>query len=350
MEDALRIPAEETPAGRALVATPRVSVLFLAYRHEPWLRQSLDSVLAQEGPFSYEILIGEDCSPDGTRAICQEYQQRLPDRVRLVTSAANVGMHRNLLRLWVRARGEFVALLEGDDYWTDPGKLAKQVRLMEGHPECSFCGARTENLRFRLGRVQTSYGLEDVLVTYPFHTSTALFRGVLLDAFPETFLRVKALDSCLYVLYGQKGRCGFLDATVSYYRRQGGGAWSGLTLLRQYEEIVRFTDTVAAHVGGDSRQRLLVREFSLCRDLTESLLDGDRDVSLGECRPLVSAAWPRLRSAFPLKAALWACRALSVPVLRRCRRARRRLALRSRLRCLLGATGGPDGGEGTAHG
>lgn len=336
----LAIPAEETSGGATPVATPRVSVLLLAYRHEPWLRQSLDSVLAQEGPVSYEILIGEDCSPDGTRGICQEYQQRFPDRVRLFTSCTNVGMHRNLLRLWARARGEFVALLEGDDYWTDPRKLEKQVRFMDEHPECSMCGARTENMRFRLARVQESYGLEDVLVTYPFHTSTAFFRSALLDAFPESFLRVKALDSCLYVLYALKGRCGFLDATLSYYRRHGGGVWSGLTVLARHGEIARFTDTVAEQVGADRRALLLVRELSLCRELTEFLVDADCPVGSGVYSALVQCVWPRLRSTFPVSATAWAAWTLAVPLLRRYRRFRRRLALRSRLRSLFGGDRG----------
>ena len=114
--------------------------------HAPYVAQAIESILAQEGDFDFELLIGEDCSTDATREICTRYAAR-DARVRLITSEANVGMHANLRRIWDLARGRYVAFCEGDDYWSDPRKLANQVAFLDAHPDFSMVGAYTRKIR-----------------------------------------------------------------------------------------------------------------------------------------------------------------------------------------------------------
>lgn len=119
------------PAGNRM----KVSVLMITYNHEKFIAQAIDSILMQQVNFDYEIVIGEDCSTDGTRAIVIQYQKEYPDKIRLLLPEENLGMHKNFVQTFRACQGEYIALLEGDDYWTSPRKLQKQVdffRLSSG--------------------------------------------------------------------------------------------------------------------------------------------------------------------------------------------------------------------------
>ncbi len=114
-----------------------VSIVCITYNHEPYLRQALEGFLIQETSFPVEIILAEDCSTDGTRAICEAYAAKYPDKIHYIWSETNVGAVENERRAIAAARGKFIALCEGDDYWTDPLKLQKQVDFMESHLEYS---------------------------------------------------------------------------------------------------------------------------------------------------------------------------------------------------------------------
>ena len=114
-----------------LVKAPRVSVLMITYNHADYLAEAIEGVVGQECDFPFELIIGEDASGDSTRQVALEYQKRYPEIVRVVFSAANVGMNANSLRIFARARGDYVAYCEGDDFWCARDKLARQVALLE---------------------------------------------------------------------------------------------------------------------------------------------------------------------------------------------------------------------------
>ena len=116
-----------------------VSVCCITYNHAAFLAQTIESVLMQETDFAVELVIGEDCSPDATRAIAQDYERRYPGRVRVLAHAHNLGIMRNLMATMAACTGEFVAFLEGDDYWTDPAKLQRQVDLLRTRPDAGLC-------------------------------------------------------------------------------------------------------------------------------------------------------------------------------------------------------------------
>lgn len=112
-----------------------VSVIVLTYAHERFVRQALDSILKQKVNFKYEVLIGDDCSPDSTQEILREYESLYPDIFKITYRTVNVGPTKNAYGLFEQARGKYIANLEGDDYWTDPYKLQRQVDFLEEHPE-----------------------------------------------------------------------------------------------------------------------------------------------------------------------------------------------------------------------
>lgn len=114
---------------------PTVSVQMITYNQEPYIAQAIEGVLMQKTDLPFELIIGEDCSTDHTRTIVLDYQKKYPGLIRVITSDNNVGMMNNSLRTMVACRGKYIALCEGDDYWTDPCKLQKQVDFLEANPE-----------------------------------------------------------------------------------------------------------------------------------------------------------------------------------------------------------------------
>jgi glycosyltransferase involved in cell wall biosynthesis len=117
---------------------PLVSIKMITYNHAPFIAQAIEGVLQQKTNFPFELVIGEDCSTDGTREIVFDYKEKFPDIIRVITSEKNVGMKKNSLRVLNACRGKYFAFCEGDDYWQNPDKMQKQVDYLESHPECGL--------------------------------------------------------------------------------------------------------------------------------------------------------------------------------------------------------------------
>src|SRR5574337_297251 len=122
-----------------LPTEPLVSVYMLAYRHERFIAEAIEGVIAQECDFPIELIIGEDCSPDRTREIVLKYQRSYPHLIRVLTSERNVGALSNARRCQLGTRGRIIAICEGDDYWHHPYKLQKQADLMLSSPDMVVC-------------------------------------------------------------------------------------------------------------------------------------------------------------------------------------------------------------------
>lgn len=129
------IPWYEISDPVVLEKNPVVSVKMITYNHRPYVANAIEGVLRQQSSYPFELVIGEDCSTDGTRDIVLHYQKEYPTHVRVITSDSNVGMVRNGFRTEWACRGKYIAWCEGDDYWHHPLKLQKQVDYLESHPE-----------------------------------------------------------------------------------------------------------------------------------------------------------------------------------------------------------------------
>jgi glycosyltransferase involved in cell wall biosynthesis len=132
---------------------PLVSVNMITYNHEPYIRKAIDCILAQKTNFPFELVIGEDCSTDGTREIVFDYAGRYPDIIRVITSVRNVGMMKNVYRTGQACRGKYVAFCEGDDYWQRDDKLQMQADYLERHLECSLICSDYDTLYENSGKL-----------------------------------------------------------------------------------------------------------------------------------------------------------------------------------------------------
>ena len=122
---------------------PLVSVCMTTYNHEKFISQAIESVLCQRTTFGVEVVIGEDCSTDNTLAICRQYEAQYPDRVRVIASEHNIGMHANYRRTIEACRGKYIAMCDGDDWFSYEDKLQIQVEQLE-NSGAAMCYTRSE--------------------------------------------------------------------------------------------------------------------------------------------------------------------------------------------------------------
>ncbi len=222
----------------------KVSVCVITYNHEKYLAQALESALNQEVDFEYEIVVGEDCSTDATRGILVDFQKRHPKKIRALLPESNLGMLPNFVKTLEECRGNYVALLEGDDYWTSPAKLQKQVDFLDRHPECALCFHGAEVV-YESGKSphpycrmkpQPAFTLEDLLASRcQIPTCAVMFRNHLFGAFPDWYFRLSMGDLPLHILNARHGDIGFLDETMAAYRVHVGGVWTGGSAASEWE-------------------------------------------------------------------------------------------------------------------
>lgn len=132
---------------------PLVSVLVTPYNQKDYIRQTLDSILMQRCNFDFEVVVGEDCSTDGTREICQEYALRHPDRIVLCLNESNKGLLNNYFDIFRVARGKYLADCGGDDYWLTDSKLQEQVDILETHSDVSMVAGNWQLLEQKTGKL-----------------------------------------------------------------------------------------------------------------------------------------------------------------------------------------------------
>lgn len=230
----------------ATTSEPMVSVFMLAYNHEPYIRQALDSVLGQNTPFPVEIMIGEDFSQDRTRAILQEYQNAHPTLIRVIAHERNVGAMRNHLVTMMACTGRYVAMLEGDDYWTNKQKLLRQVEILERRPDVAICFHAVSLLNSgKLHRdditsvpaVETN--IYDLAKGNYIHTPSVMFRNGVFGEFPEWFSDCPVGDYPLHLLNALHGNILFLDERMAVYRMHDGSMWSSLSGVSRLEKWKR---------------------------------------------------------------------------------------------------------------
>lgn len=229
------IPCDELSDEQALCKRPLVSVHMMAYNHEKYIRQAIESVMAQKTSFEYELVVGEDCSSDHTIEICRELQKRYPRRIRILWWKENVSRFGgNSQRILNKCRGKYIAFLEGDDYWLDENKLQKQVSLIEATDSV----ASVAYTRWDYPDGSIKYGCspsakfltETDVVKYYYHTSTYVFNR-------EVFLQAKKIYSQIPLWYDtvmmhamvKMGRICVLPEIVSVYRITGKGIASSNT-------------------------------------------------------------------------------------------------------------------------
>lgn len=247
--------------------TPKVSVLMFAYNLLEYAPAALDSVLSQRAEFDWEIVVGDDCSSDGTRELLFDYQARHPDRISLVLPATRLGGGGVPLfaEVFRAARGEYLAYCDCDDFWTSPTKLARQVEILERHPECAICfhdcavvhpDGRFDDANYTPRTIARFSTLDDLWFENFIASCSAMIRRSALPTLPEWYPRVRWGDWARYVLAARLGSIVYIDEAMGVYRARPGGEWSGLTRAQQLDSVVEFLTDLDRRLGHQYSKQL----------------------------------------------------------------------------------------------
>ncbi len=285
----------------------------ITYNHGRFIAQAIESVLMQETDFPVELVVGEDCSTDETLRVVLEYAKKYPYVVRAILHEHNVGASANALAVEMACRGQYIAYLEGDDYWTEATKLQKQVRMLESNPSYCMCGSATRIMvrtsdgdEVDAGLIEPKelkpyYILTDFLGGYPMHSSSIMIRRGLV-VFPSWMNGVTNRDTCFLALHAEKGPAGYVNEVTSCYRLHAGGIWSGKSLLDRARSQRRTYDSLNSHFGGRYHRLLRRWEFRDAKAASRTLVEQG---IAPEARKIFREALPRLVLLMPLRVLAW---------------------------------------------
>src|SRR5687768_16334829 len=228
----------------------KVSVLIMTYNHAKFIAKAIDSALMQQTSFNYEIIISEDCSTDGTREIVEDYKRKYPDRIRLLLSEKNIHSNAVVARGIHDAGGEYIALLDGDDYWLSLNKLQKQADFLDSHLECSMCfhnaqafneDNNVERWNWTSSDQKEFSTLEDLWRGNFIATCSTMFRNNLFNKVPQWYDSFFPLtDWPLYVLIAEHGKIGYINEVMGAYRLHAGGLYSPYTVKQKLNKTLDF--------------------------------------------------------------------------------------------------------------
>jgi glycosyltransferase involved in cell wall biosynthesis len=250
---------------------PMVSVCIPTYNHEHYISECIESILMQRTKFKFEIIIGEDCSTDNTRAIVQRYEEKYPGIVNAIYHQQNVGSQRNAYEFCrPLLTGKYVAICEGDDYWIDPYKLQKQVTFLEQHPEYVLCfhpyATVDENSKVikceDVADDNIEYDLKSLLQKH-ISTMSVVFRNCIRDAEVD-MSKAEYGDIFLFSLLSAHGKVIELNFLGGCYRKHSGGSYSGRSMEDKYRGTIETRKAMTASPLFNDVQRKEIEKIMAC--------------------------------------------------------------------------------------
>jgi glycosyltransferase involved in cell wall biosynthesis len=236
---------------------PKISACLITYNQENFIKKCLEGAVSQIVNFDYEIIIGDDCSSDNTKQICLEYSTKYPNLIKYTKRNNNLGMIGNWITTISECSGNYIALCEGDDYWTDPYKLQKQVDFLDANPDyvLSFHKVKIlqpngELVKDFITKVPENYETQETLARLGnyIHTPSVVFRNVLKEL-PKEFSISPIGDYFMYMLLSEHGKLKYLEEEMAVYR-EGVGIWSAKT---EYFRNLKTAQTHALIVSAMSK-------------------------------------------------------------------------------------------------
>ena len=235
----------------------KLSVCIFTYNHGRFIAQAIESALAQRTSFEFEIIIGEDHSTDNTALLVQEYVKNYPQKIKAIFNPENLGLMKNHVNTVSSAKGDYIALLDGDDYWTDPLKLQKQADFLDQNPEFALCfhdasilnADGTINAGTCCGpNTPQIVGFKDIICSASIPTLTLVFnKRFLKDHPPEWFETLNAPDRPFFLLLLHHGPGHYFNECWGTYRKHPNGHWTGQHYLSQWNTHLQIFQAVNKH-------------------------------------------------------------------------------------------------------
>jgi glycosyltransferase involved in cell wall biosynthesis len=276
-----------------VIDSATVTVVITTYNHERYITQAIETVLAQETTFAYEVIVIDDCSTDGTADILDQLEVRHPGRFTVRRPPANRNDLHDFGLALDECRSPYIAILDGDDFWTSTTKLERQVRFLDEHSEYVLtCHAvhpinedgTPSSTQYEPRRPR--YTRDDLWSACIIHTGSVVFRRDAFDRLPAWYYDSVAGDWELFLLLTVRGDIRFFDERMSAYRIHAEGLWSGLSNRRQADQVRDFYRHQQRAWGREFRTN---RAATLSRAVTLAFRYGEADARLLSWRWLAEA-------------------------------------------------------------
>lgn len=241
--DWTKVPQFAPPAApQAAIGRPKVTVMLITYNHAKYIGEAIESILAQRTDFSFAIHVIDDCSTDGAQDIIRDYAARYPGVVKPFINAQNIGREvtqKNFYRGMQTLDGDYICILEGDDYWIDPDRLQRHVAFLEENPDFVACANNTlkvyedgskEPHLLQPPQPREVHDIDDlIMISSFFHASSLTFRNVFRGAVPKYLSSPLSCDIFINIAHAQFGKIRFYPEPASVYRAHGGGLFSQMS-------------------------------------------------------------------------------------------------------------------------
>jgi glycosyltransferase involved in cell wall biosynthesis len=237
----------------------KCNVVIVTYNQAGFIEQAVRGAMAQRTGFDFNVIVGDDCSTDGTADILRKLEAEFgKDKLRVLYAEKNIGMMANYRRDWAAADGQYVAFLEGDDYWTDGTKLQRQSDFLDAHDECVLCF--TDAVVFFEGTdVEADYrppgarkeilGIEDILEDVFIQTSTVLMRNKTIPELPSWADGLTVGDWPFFIHCAMYGKLGYVKGVTTAYRKHVAGIWHSAPVADRVRSIMTMYDRVNDATG-----------------------------------------------------------------------------------------------------
>lgn len=220
----------------------KVSVLMLAYNQQQYIDEAIRSVVMQATRFRFELIVADDASTDATPERIAHWKQRFPDIIRVLPRQENLGLARNFIRAYRETRGQYIAVCEADDFWTDRHKLQLQADFMDRHTEYSMCFHRVVNYYEADGSKSLSNGsqrstltISELALCNPITNVSVFYRHSLVPVLPEWMPEVTSYDFVMHMLCAQYGDIYYMRRPMAVYRKLATSIWTGGDKARRSE-------------------------------------------------------------------------------------------------------------------
>ena len=233
---------------------PKVSVFVMVYNHEAYLKECLDGILMQQCNFNFDVVVGEDASTDNSRKILLDYQKNNPGKFKLLLQEKNIGAMANQMAVLNACDGKYVAMCEGDDNWTDPLKLQKQVEFLEANTDFSICFHKVKvlfennekNSRFIPENIPDVTTLEHLAMGNYIPTCSCVYRNISNPQFLSIVEKCLIGDYPIHLMNALNGKIRYFDENMASYRVHNGGIFESKSTLFKLKTLI---DTLDILIG-----------------------------------------------------------------------------------------------------